>query len=546
LSPPIKLTEKLPLLANTIEYPDRGVVLNRWGQLLRTTPQAEMLLTGAYKTGRFVTLGSLARIRSGVVTRANAYFIVQELPFEQIPNRFHVTRRDHSTVAVILDGKDSPHRIGRRHLREIVKGPESLIGPIEVQKSDLRLVAIEESPEELKKSRDNDTKAYIRRGETVDYNISADKMKGGIPAQRANIKSRTPYWYCLNVPPASAGRLVIPEHIDQRFIATALVGSFKNHVVIDTCYVVECNDPSHQLLLLAALNSLLSWYQIELRGRTQHGEGVLKVKIPDFKGVMVLDPSTLPENELAAFTAAFDPLLRRKTLIVQEELGQEDRTYFENTYLRLAGIPKKRIDEMRSLITRELREAMAERRTRPESVAELKAQRAPRQRTSRVIDAFAARIISSIPAYPDPRHSVPNACSTIPVSISAFEGTLTVGSGLFDSGIVFAGVEKIAVTNSPYEARFVRVVLAIDPELRTVEVPTSNLAEILKQWWQDVTVWWDEFSAAFTLNTEQITDPTIVEAVKSKALELVHACEIPRSRFHAKTYSSSKLKRPSN
>jgi hypothetical protein len=211
-----------------------------------------------------------------------AYFLVNELPFDQIPNRFRVTRRDMERVAVILDGKDTPHRISRKFLRRVVKGPEALLGPREVADTSLRLVDITESPSDLRTARDNDTLAYIRRGETVNYSASADKLKGGIPAQRSNIRTRRPHWYTLNVPPAVPGRLAVPEHFDKRFIATALVGDAAERVVIDTCYVVELQE-QHQDLMTAALNSLLTWYQIELRGRTQHGEGVLKVKIPDLR-----------------------------------------------------------------------------------------------------------------------------------------------------------------------------------------------------------------------------------------------------------------------
>lgn len=544
MSQPVKLTEKLPLLADLTTYPERGSPLIRWGQLIRTTPSAASLLEDASSAGRLVPLSSLARVRSGVVTRANAYFIVQELTFEKIPNRFRLTRRDFSSIAVIVDGKDTPHRIGRRHLLNIVKGPESLVGPKEIHDSDLRLVAVEESVDELTALRDNDTKAYLRRGETVEYSQSADKMKGGIPSQRTNIRNRKPYWYSLNLPEARTGRLVVPEHFDQRFIATALTGDIKDYVVIDTCYVVECVDPGHQLMVLAALNSLLSWYQIELRGRTQHGEGVLKVKIPDFNGVLVLDPSTLSPAEKKELDEAFEPLANRKTLVVTEELEQGDRARFDAVYLRLTGISKQAVEETRILIARELRESMAERRTRPDSVAEFKAQRAPKQKTSRVVDSFAARIISSITAYPDPRHSIPENSFTLPVAVKDFEGGITIGDGLFDSGVVFAGTEPIASTNSANEARFVRAVLTIDPQLRTVEVPTNDLDKILERWSVDVAAWWNEFSTSLSLHTEQIADTKIIDAIQNKALELAHLSELPQGLHSTTAIATQKKIRP--
>ena len=67
-------------------------------------------------------------------------------------------------------------------------------------------------------------------------------------------------------------------------------------VVIDTCYWAELTERTDSQLVLASLNSLLTWYQLELRGRTQHGEGVLKVKIPDWHGILLLDPESLGQE----------------------------------------------------------------------------------------------------------------------------------------------------------------------------------------------------------------------------------------------------------
>lgn len=185
----------------------------------------------------------------------------------------------------------------------------------------VRLVDITSSPDELRAARDNDTLAYIRRGETVNYNVSADKLKGGIPAERSNIRVRRPFWYSLNVPDPAAGRLVIPEHFDQRFVATALEQG-EQAVVIDKLYVVEPFNADHQPVIAAALNSLLTWYQIELRGRTQLGEGVLEAKIPDLEGLLVLDPRGLSDPDAQRLAEAFGPWPRGGSLLPRRSLSE--------------------------------------------------------------------------------------------------------------------------------------------------------------------------------------------------------------------------------
>ena len=524
------LADRLNSLADTTVFPNVGPTLIRWGQIMRTTPAAASLLEDARKAGRLVPLGEIATVKSGVVTRANGFFLVKELPLSKIPARFHLTRRDHARTAVIIDGKDSPHRIARKHLRGVIKGPELLLGPTEVQDTDLRLVVVAESQDHLRAIKDNDTLAYLRRGETVNYNLSADKMKGGVPAQRSNVKNRKPYWYSLNIPSSQDGCIVVPEHFDQKFLATELSGDNLDRVVIDKCYVVQCKNPAHLRFVLLAMNSLLTWYQIELRGRTQLGEGVLEVKIPDFSGILVLDPDSISKKEMATLKEAFLPLADREMLPVAEELACSDRTAFDEEYLRMVGLAKTRVPSTRILIARELREAMAERRSRPESVAEKKSISKPRQKVSRVVDSLAALITSKLPPYPDPRHRLHMDINVSPVPVAPFEGGLSIGAGFFETGWVLAGGQQVAVTKTDSEARFVRAVLTIDPQLKAVDLPDSGCDQIVKAWANDVAEWSKDFTRVYEAVAKKLTDDKVAEAVWGRALELAHASEVPISR----------------
>ena len=69
-----------------------------------------------------------------------------------------------------------------------------------------------------------------------------------------------------------------------------LVPEEDESVVIDKLYLFEPNAEIDAQLIHLALNSLLTWYQVELRGRSQLGEGVLELKVPDFGGVLLLNP----------------------------------------------------------------------------------------------------------------------------------------------------------------------------------------------------------------------------------------------------------------
>jgi len=140
----VTLASDLKKLAKAGVYPTKGRVERRWGQLLRESPRVRALLHEARDRGALIPLADVAVVSSGVVTRANAYFVVRELPFEQLPDRFHITKRDYKRVAVVEDGLKAMHRIERICLRPIVKGPEALIGPTMTAPSDQRLFVIRE------------------------------------------------------------------------------------------------------------------------------------------------------------------------------------------------------------------------------------------------------------------------------------------------------------------------------------------------------------------------------------------------------------------
>jgi hypothetical protein len=209
---------------------------------------------------------------------------------------------------VIEDGIKTRHKNERLCLRPILKGPEALHGPVLTANSEERLFDCQDrSKEELRKLHANDALAYLKRGETVDYKVSEDSLKRGIPAQRAQVKGRKPYWYSLHSPANNSTRLVVPEHFDRRFVAS-LIPAERDAVVIDKLFSIEPHQGIDSEFLLASLNSLLTWYQLEMRGRTQLGEGVLEVKIADWNGVLVLDPRALDKAKVDSLLSSLNPL----------------------------------------------------------------------------------------------------------------------------------------------------------------------------------------------------------------------------------------------
>jgi hypothetical protein len=234
----MSLTKSLDRLVTPGAYPGGYSVAVRWGQLIRANATLAEEETRLVESEKLVQLSSLGKIRGGIVTRANAYFLVREIPFDQIPARFKMTRGDIKRLAVIADGLDFMTKIEREFLKPVIKGPESLESPFGVKRSDIRLFDVKDDKKALEKRHANGALAYLRRGETVNYKTSDDDLKGGIPAQRPQVKNRRPSWYSMQGKQVARTRIIFPEHISGRYMFTFLPKTDES-VIIDKLFLFE-------------------------------------------------------------------------------------------------------------------------------------------------------------------------------------------------------------------------------------------------------------------------------------------------------------------
>jgi hypothetical protein len=518
----VSLSKALDRLADGKEY-QQGAAAIRWGQLLRENPFLAGRMAALEMRERLTRFGSLGSLHSGVVTRANAFFLVRELPFAQIPGRMRVTRSDLRQIAVVVDGLDYVTRIEREFLKQVLKGPDSLKSAFSTRLSDVRLFDVRKSPEQLRAEASTGAIAYLRRGETVSYKTSADDLKGGIPAHRSQVRNRRPYWYSLQGEQRPGPRIAFPEHIDRRFVFT-LVPESDSSVVIDTLYYFEPNDASSDTSFIhAGLNSLFAWYQVELRGRSQHGEGVLKVKLPDYRGVLLANPAVVDSEERARVMEAFSRLSGVGAGPSLEELGSAGRLAFDVAYLTACGFDDP--EETAALLEQELRALSGERVERKLSVADAKISRRKAVSTTASVDAYAARIATAVDPYPDPRHLIGEADAhrLIPVA-GPVRRPITIGTELFNLGEVNADGERVAETGSLLAAQIVRAVLLIDPSVLAVTVPKGPQLEQVHLLWQaEIKHWQEKFEAGFRRVTLGVSDVRLREAIRSAALALLHA-----------------------
>ena len=518
----MSLSKSLERVVTPGAYPGGNKVKIRWGQLIRARVTLSAEESALTRCESLVQLDSLGKIRGGIVTRANAYFLVREIQFDQIPVRFKMTRGDMKRVAVIADGLDFMIKIEREFMKPVIKGPESLESAFGIKRSDIRLFDVNEDKQKLQARHANGAVAYLRRGETVNFKTSDDDLKGGIPAQRPQIKNRKPFWYSLQGDQPTGNRIVFPEHFSGRYVFTLVPDSDKS-VVIDKLYLFEPQDEKHSQMIHAALNTLFTWYQIELRGRSQLGEGVLELKIPDFAGLLLVNPSNLTPKQKIAFLKTFSHVPSPGNGPSLSELGTAARHEFDIAYLKLCGFSDP--EAMLLCLEQELRALSGERNERKLSVADAKVSLRKVINVAASIDAYAARLAASVNPFPDPRTYVEEDMTMETVSIlGPVDGILEVGVDLFDQGDVTAGGTCVARTGSIQAAQFVRGVLLVQPDLLHIEVPTSkSIEEVVKAWTSECKRWHKKFETAVTKALVGLDDPRTRFAIEQRALGILHA-----------------------
>lgn len=87
----------------------------------------------------------------------------------------------------------------------------------------------------------------------------------------------------------------------------------------------------------ALLNSIVGMFYIEATGFGR-GAGALDLSKDKFADSYMLNPKLLSSSQKEEILKAFEPLLKRKILPVEQELKQEDRKKFDSIVLKAYGI----------------------------------------------------------------------------------------------------------------------------------------------------------------------------------------------------------------
>ncbi|MBY0402613.1 MAG: hypothetical protein K2X66_01845, partial [Cyanobacteria bacterium] len=185
-----------------------------------------------------------------------------------------------------------------------------------------------------------------------------------------------PQWYGLQLPPSPP--IFCSRFFDNRFF---FVEGFPGITSDQTFYGFypfpqekelpnDVPQPQEnkrfQTLLMALLNTTLSYLLLEISGRKSLGDGVLQFSLQDFNRFCILDPAQFSPPEVDAIVESYSVIAQRPLLKIHDELQQPDRHQLDQLILkklRLQGISLEAEDlykGLNTLVTR--RKTMAKNR----------------------------------------------------------------------------------------------------------------------------------------------------------------------------------------
>jgi len=335
-------------------------VAGKWGRYLRA-PDLYFEIMNRFK-GHFVPLGKLSKIRFGVKTGCDDFFMPRDVTAQALKKAgtdkefrklIGVPREpvENGELKVIEDGAGTWHAIEDEYLKPEVHSLMKVDRP-EIRARDLDRVVLLVS-DTLSSLRGTHVYKYLKHGEVSTY---ASKKSKAVPVpQRSTCAAREP-WYDLTRlvdpgfvlwPMAQQYRHIIPGN-PERLIC--------NHNLFD---LGSANLTKHeQKVLVAILNSTLIGLFKTFYGRFAGTEGNLKTEVIDVNLIDVPDPRGVDDEVAKRLTDALKSMTKRDVGRMVDESFMECHSYARA--LELAARPLALSEELRQGDRRDLDDAVFE------------------------------------------------------------------------------------------------------------------------------------------------------------------------------------------
>ncbi len=165
-------------------------------------------------------------------------------------------------------------------------------------------------------------------------------------SQVPSVRNR-PLWYAL-------GEHIVGDLVLNRFIGERIFFPLNPEKMFigDSMFEASFTDRKLIPFWAALMNSAIFYLFAEIAGRTEAGGGVLRLYGPEIKSLLLPDARKISKDEQKKILVAFDKILARPILKIQDEVKQKDRRKFDVLVLEALGLnPADYLDEIYNSLT---------------------------------------------------------------------------------------------------------------------------------------------------------------------------------------------------
>ncbi len=270
---------------------------------------------------KFISLKEIGKIRYPIKTGINDFFFVDENTIDKF-------------------------NLEKEFLTPVLKSPK-MISKIQIKESDIHYFIFNCSltKQELAQQKKFGALKYISWGEeqlTEKKQQSFDGVKWpDVPSVRRN----KPEWYSIQlIPPAE---IFCTRFFDRRFFFC-----YSEIPLIEdqTFYGLILKDSfeKDKELVIALANLSVSYYLLEIFGRTSLGKGALQYAIGDMNSHRIVNPKIIPQKIQQEIISKFKPIRDREIQSIFEEVKMNDRLDFDKVIFKWLNFSEREISEFYS------------------------------------------------------------------------------------------------------------------------------------------------------------------------------------------------------
>jgi len=294
----------------------------KWGLYIRA-PQVYFDIL-ARAGDKLVPLSQVAKVRFGIKTGINDFFYLEPLGSGSAPGTLRV-KNVQGWVGEIEE----------ECLRPVIKSPKEAAGlVVEPQKLRYRLFLppVDPSlPDPHQELQDRYPLAY----EYVKWGEQQRTSQGQSWSHVPSVKGRKAWWLLGERNPSS---FLTMGFIDRRFFVLENAGVLASDVMFEW----DFRDPSMFGLSMSLVNSTLTYLLLEMLGRQNLGDGVLKIIGPELNALLIPDPSIICDTDREKIAKAYEKLKKREVMQIDREVKQKDRRALDEAVLAALGLEPDR------------------------------------------------------------------------------------------------------------------------------------------------------------------------------------------------------------